>query len=173
MIFRGGQRDVGIGAQPGRGRSQAQALRAIAARHRAPAAGACLLYSLSRWCRRSSLVPSLNAALGKRPEPERSTTASASLSLSFSFSLFLLPSSWTVARVGDRRTSQGTRGERIGATRQRSPLLLSARRFCSCCSFRSSSRMYPRSTYKPTYRALDLSPGKSPNVFKSMNIIYF
>lgn len=138
-----------------RGPTRAPGPGAIAARHRAPAAGACLLYSLSRWCRRSSLVPSFNAALGKRPDPERSTTASAYLSRPLFPALFHLPlSSRTVARVGDRRTSQGTWGERIGATRQRSPLLLSACRFCSRCSFRSSSRMYPRSTYKPTYHAL-------------------
>lgn len=99
-----------------------------------------------------SLVPALlsrafNAALGKRQTRKKhhgiclplvvSLPITLYLSFPLSFSLSVSISFRTVARVGDRRTSQGIRGT-IGATRQQSPLLILA--LCSyCCSFRSSS----------------------------------
>lgn len=109
-----------------------------------------------------SLVPALlsrafNAALGKRQTrkkhhghlPSLSLSLSpyhSPISLSRSIYLRLLPNS-RASRRADRRTSQGTRGGRSEPRANdplysRRPLALCSR----CCSFRSSSRIYPRST---------------------------
>jgi len=135
-------RDVGIGARSGKRPRPG----AMSDRGPTPCArGRCLPL-----IQPFSLVPeflsrAFNAALGKRQTRKKHhgiclpLVVSLSLSLSISLSFYLSPSPFEQSREsaigGQVKGSEGT----IGATRQQSPLLTSA--LCSCCSFRSSSRI--------------------------------
>jgi len=140
-------RDVGIGARSGKRPRPG----AMSDRGPTPCArGRCLPL-----IQPFSLVPgflsrAFNTALGKRQTRKKhhgiclplvSLPITLYLSFSFSFflSLYLSPSPFEQSREsaigGQVMGSEGT----IGATRQQSPLLTSA--LCSCCSFRSSSRI--------------------------------
>ena len=160
MIFRGGQRcgHRGPTGQTGPGPG------AMSDRGPTPCArGRCLPL-----IQPFSLVPALlsrafNAALGKRQTRKKhygiclplvvslslSLPITLSPSLSLPLSLSLYPSLYLSPSEQSRESAIGGRvkgsGGTIGATRQQPPLLILA--LCSrCCSFRSSSCVYPRST---------------------------